>query len=994
MPSNFTGLTVTWFDETVNYVVTRDITNEVLAMPLFTEAMSGELNQAKIELSGAFGQFISNSVSGEQPIDSFDRIRIQVTDLAGNPYDRFFEVKPDWLPTQTKGEGTMLTLDLVGIEYHTQQIHFNRAFWFKDAFEVAREVGQGYETNRGTRQPNLTGHTTGYSQISKTGNGFPRHTVNHYEYGTHEDYVYNRWLDQIDKLGGSVDRGGVLDFFEVAFETPAFDEIEVALFSSGSRTNDFDSDASLPTIKKGDADINVGEQEGGLSAPSGSLVAVWGAQKEGSFPIGHSQYVSGLFQFQFRPQYDNAPTYQVFSRVLFDGKHYESLVNGNQGNTPPTGAIPPAFNVDAFWFQIDMSTEFGDTIEYSEWTANKAQHWINCGSNPMNVSSVSDGTFTLHRDAGVDDANNKFDSIAPGMFDCNIVINDNSTTDGKGFFRTWVDCRVGDGTLLQSGDSSLELCANTWAYSGNKLLFPRGFRALVWGSFTSGTLSGNDPNGQAYANSIVEFTESTAPGPTSGSYQFFVKYSPPLKNPDLEDMQVAVLEDGVVWFYDDASPIRWQIQQGSMAYDCFHIYDAGTLIQTDSFDPKPIEVDTAKYPEVSRDQAPFAKNVNSGVSGQWNTRGVFGPDYLIDYLSNKPKGFFYNVGAWFCFRFPFSPITEGGVFIGDVFGRGGPDSPTPSNNFPGLEPSTITTLNMDFLHDGNFGYNQLSSFDYGPLQSLAFAVRLKAETDDPGLPDADGIYNARVCMFDTFDNVMYADFEIPFIDRYFPIDLPISSFSIYRARKPAYFLISGQELNVDLVLPKELSVQNQFEWRNIKLMTIHLQYGYDQFGRYAPGAKGVLEDSNFNNTTYGKIVGLQFTMSLDDFHFTKPLLAISKGPFGTATDERALEPEFLERPYISTFDQLLNDADTHFELEQFKHEQYDIHSSGDNIFDLKVGDGFFFEDDFLTNREDDSTAPGVKKIKLVVKRMEFSITAPGSAVGGLTRRIIGSRRFQ
>ena len=154
MPSNFTGLTVTLFDESTNYVTTRDITNEVIGMPLFTEAMSGELNQAKLELSGAFGQFISDSISTEIVIDSFDRIRIQVTDLGGNPYDRFFEVKPDWLSTQTKGEGTMLTLDLVGIEHHTQEIHFNRAFWFKDAFEVAREVGQGYETNRGTRQPN------------------------------------------------------------------------------------------------------------------------------------------------------------------------------------------------------------------------------------------------------------------------------------------------------------------------------------------------------------------------------------------------------------------------------------------------------------------------------------------------------------------------------------------------------------------------------------------------------------------------------------------------------------------------------------------------------------------------------------------------------------------------------------------------------------------------------------------------------------------------
>ena len=54
MPSNFTGLTITWFDETVNYVVTRDITNEVIGMPLFTEALSGDLNQAKPDLSVTF----------------------------------------------------------------------------------------------------------------------------------------------------------------------------------------------------------------------------------------------------------------------------------------------------------------------------------------------------------------------------------------------------------------------------------------------------------------------------------------------------------------------------------------------------------------------------------------------------------------------------------------------------------------------------------------------------------------------------------------------------------------------------------------------------------------------------------------------------------------------------------------------------------------------------------------------------------------------------
>jgi len=219
------------------------------------------------------------------------------------------------------------------------------------------------------------------------------------------------------------------------------------------------------------------------------------------------------------------------------------------------------------------------------------------------------------------------------------------------------------------------------------------------------------------------------------------------------------------------------------------------------------------------------------------------------------------------------------------------------------------------------------------------------------------------------------------------VDLPISGFSIYRARKPVYFSLSGNAI-ADQILPKELSIQNQFEWRNIKWITIHTLLGYDQFGRYSPEAKGIIEETDLDNTTLIKFVGGDISMQIDDFHFKKPLLAIARD-----TTERNLEPEFLERPHISIYDQLLNDAKAEFEKQQFRHEQYDIHSSGDELFNLPHGSGFFFQAPTLTNREDDSTQPGVKKVKLVMRRNEFSITSPGTATGGLTRRAIASRRF-
>lgn len=966
MPSNFTNLVVTWFDASNSYATTKDITEFVQSIPIFTDVGSGEVNEAQLILSGNFGQFISDEISPEIVIDDFDRFRIQVDDLDGFSYDRFFELKPSFLPTQTKAEGTLLTLDLIGTEYHTQEIHFNRAFWFFDAFDVAREIGETYQQNRGSDQPDLgTSYFIGYTQVSGIGNGLPRSTVNHYEYGVHEDYCYNRWMDVNDKLGGSVATGGILDFFDLAFETPSINAINLAIFSQGSRTNDFDNDASLPTLDRLDTDnVNVGEQEGGITPKTGTVVASWGSPKRGSLPTGHSIYDSGIFQFIFRPEYANAVEYQTDAKVKFERKHYKSNSDNNTGNQP---------DISAEWDQIDMASEFGDNQQYSEWTDDKAQHWINCGSNPTDKPSVTDGIIQYNRDDPAPPSpppefvNN---ALAPGMFDCNIVINDNSSTSGKGFFRTWVHFRATDDTEL--GDQ-----ANTYAYSANTSLFPRGTRVLVDG-IGSQTFGGNDINDVPFDNNIAEW---------DGDGNWIVKYKPgtiSISGTDLDGMQVAVLDDGVVWFWDNPT---WQIQQGDMAHECFHTYESVT--NTPSFDDKPIETDFDQFPDVTQSGGTFAKNIDSAVTSEWDLDGLLITNRLFNVIASfigfqgnqKPNSSYNRFGAWLCFQFPFSPINNNGVFIGDVYG-----TDSPSANFPGLEPSTLTTQNMDFTSRGNFGYTHPESIDYGQLQSLAFVMKIESTR---GTSDFDGAKEARVCFFDTQDNVVFADFEVPFVNRFFPVDLPLSAFSVYRARKPSYFGLSGNSI-IDLKLPKELAINNQFEWRNVKLCTIHLTLGYDQFQRYLPEAKGILEGLQLNDIIAQKVSGALIKMSIDDFHFTKPLLAIAKA--GDFTD-RSLEPEFLERTHIMLFDQLLNDARAELEKQEFQHAQYDIRSSGSSVFNFKFGDGLFYQNDLLTNREDDSTAPGVKKIKTVARRLEYSITSPGSGVGGLTRRLMISRRF-
>ena len=107
MPSNYTSLTVTWFDQTDAYVTTSNITNDIKSIPLFTDTGTGEVNQCTIIVRSLDGNY---NTTGSVKFAEFDRIRIQCTDLGGNTYDRYFELL-NIIPSQTKGEGTLLTIE-------------------------------------------------------------------------------------------------------------------------------------------------------------------------------------------------------------------------------------------------------------------------------------------------------------------------------------------------------------------------------------------------------------------------------------------------------------------------------------------------------------------------------------------------------------------------------------------------------------------------------------------------------------------------------------------------------------------------------------------------------------------------------------------------------------------------------------------------------------------------------------------------------------------
>ena len=57
MPSNYTNLTVTWYDESDGYVTNSDITNDIKAGSNFTDTGTGEVNQATLQVRSLDGKF-------------------------------------------------------------------------------------------------------------------------------------------------------------------------------------------------------------------------------------------------------------------------------------------------------------------------------------------------------------------------------------------------------------------------------------------------------------------------------------------------------------------------------------------------------------------------------------------------------------------------------------------------------------------------------------------------------------------------------------------------------------------------------------------------------------------------------------------------------------------------------------------------------------------------------------------------------------------------
>jgi len=587
-------------------------------------------------------------------------------------------------------------------------------------------------------------------------------------------------------------------------------------------------------------------------------------------------------------------------------------------------------STDPDWVIITEGTEFGNTDATTPITYS---FWT------RQKSAIFKNAGANHADLGTDED----EPFGESCWDGNLVVWDDG--DEAPSFQSWVHLR---GLTSAAIDTD-------YLYGGVTAGQYRGLRILVDDNL--GTIGvpwtqngGLDANGRQFADAMVQHNGGNETGGTEWQ-NWDVLYK--ADSTDEDGMACAVRQEGRVYKFTNAG--GWANEAGTpFANHCFHPYDSLT-------DDGGIESD-------STGDTDLTANTQSAIKVVYSTGGV--PPVLATNFADKKD--YYSAGCWINIAWPFPENSKRGIGenVGDIYGGG-------LSGTSIKEPATVDTQNMHFSANGTRGFNHgLDSADYGQLDSIDFFLKHRIELDFPALFTVPrGDLKWRCFMFDTSDNVVYQDFTLPHNGVYEAVKLPLTGFQTYRGRRP---IEGGFEA---MVPPKKLSAVNQFFWRNTKLMSLQWQEPYDGDGRYVPWL------TNENNSAFAiPIVGRMInTAHLDGLRFSKPLLAVTD-----PITDRVITQQGKETPTIINYRQLFGDAKAELEKQKFRRRQYDVVTSGS--YNIKPGESFFLKNPNTIPTSDDSGT--LNTMKLVAKRLEYSITRPRSGSGGFVRTIQGVRRLE
>jgi len=692
----------------------------------YEETGNDEISNAIIVLNAHFGRWIKNNIViggvTYPKINFFDRIYLKITDPDGNSVEDVLEVLKK-IPYESSTFGDSLEIQCSNQGWHFAQVRFADQILRASGFDVVKTICDDYNVNLGPKDPTIEKHDQVYDTATRLGNAMSKATFNDYDWGNVETYCVDGVNDTIDKLGSSVDAGGELNFFDFRF-VPKYnhalnqfiDIMQLSIAVSGQVN-------SKVTISKADSVAKITDTRGELEPLQGSNIMAVGDPNGGSLPTNFAIYFGQKEKFFSALDWVSGLPYLAGMRVQYNGHFYLCLSNVTSGTNPAS---------DPGHWQDQGNVFTTATVDYSPYTKNKPQYWINSGAG-----------YIFSRTPTQNDAT---------QFDHNIVIQDTNHR------RTWVDIIV----------------TNPASIPADMLIGGLPFRTLrvLCRGTPAGVFAQNgskDRFGVSYQNAVIKHN-----GGVSGTYQDWDVFQSPQN-----DLEVVEKRTGFCWIWNHCGGIlvngscilgsrdgAWT--RGAYISGQLGGNDGAIFVSNGQFDClHPYDIDASAGPHNPQ----FGNE--DGIEGGSGTPGDKSAVYAQYTFTNNSL---HSVGGWLNLMYPIprcgNSTAWGASNVGEQY-----------------LPPTLDVNNMRLNHLGGKGLNQgLPSEDLMPLSALRFFLNITAKNLG-GFLIQQGDFKVRVAIGDSSDNVVVADSGVVAQnDNRAEITIPVTDFRIFRGRSGLPFL--------------------------------------------------------------------------------------------------------------------------------------------------------------------------------------------------------------
>lgn len=994
-----------------------DITQYVVSVKMKRQG-TGFIRTASLMLDALEGAFISNSNAGNTPIISaFDMIRITFTDDSGATKFGIFLADANLKQVTEQGK-SLLPLEMLGRERSLQDIKTTAYFNFRTPNFSLENMRLRYNRQQGDLQPSWLFIDP---NTNINWNQSPSNLINVYDFSSGSMSYYDAIMQLIARLNQPTDFGGSGTFYSVVCED-VLDlsgnwQILVKIFEQGTTTG------PIPTLSGPETDpfVKVTTQK---NPPQGTQVLVRGAPNTGSMPPDFHRFASYVEMINNIPAYISTATYAAGIRVVSGGIIYQSL-GGVPISTPPPNALywkavtateiidsfiaseyptydptqtyAPNFRIgyQGVAYSANVSVPPGQpppnatywsalTINYSLWTNNKAVVTQNSCSNPDHTVGQQSPAFS-----------------APAFPDGNLVIRDrmNQNESNFIFFRDFVLVRAKNDSDIKS-DSRMK----HYLMGANNDTFYVGFTVLVDSSLgpVGGAFVGEDIYGNPYSDSIVQFD----------GYEWVV-----LRVPAVGD-QVGVLFEGKVYEYNNSpisnqnyfgnaaeatptwsyksrngtavGPYSWMDVSGTAGgNDCFHApsaiesvegllatsvngqdyssYIANSALRiTYQFSLADATYQAAQtlWDKLTQTATKFLSTLGKA---QVNSEFTFSTAEILSTFEQQ----FYNYGWWYALPFPypltsFNGITEG---VGGLYGYSIASNPS--------EFSGLNLLNPDYSHAGEPGFNHYNVSDMGgPFTGMQFYFLFNILLNGAEQP-FQGNIPFTMTIYDDLRNVWRADFTYRMLGDPQLIQLQFSQFTINRPSRIPIQIDTVVSNFVDIISPAELLLQNIFETKKVRLITIQLKQSYDEYERFNPASL----DTFIRTLEAGFVGTVSFQGTIDGFGLVKAPFVSS----GIVLD-RVINPPPIDAPNVRNYIQLKSIAMAESQIAGFPFEQYTVVRHGKCEFDVEQSVYLNIPD--LINESDDGY-PNTRKLIMMADELSYDHTQGFLTTKTLTKRLGG-----